>query len=93
MTKTQCRHQLLLPTVTNPLFKITNKCLDQRKLCPSDVCPDLTRSENSLDDSEINIESIRALEEEIRDRESPITNLRRTRIPQLDASTLSPGSM
>ena len=71
--------------------KIVNKGHNRRTFYTSDVCPNLTLSVNSLN-GEINIEAIRALEEQIREQESAIANLKCARIPSSDASTLPPQS-
>ena len=73
-------------------FKIVNKGYNRCTFYASDVCPNLTLSVNSLN-GEINIESIRALEEQIREREGAIADLKCARIPLSDDSTLPPQSM
>ena len=70
-------------------LKIVNKGHNRRTFYVSDVCPNLTLSVNSLN-GEINIESIRALEEQIRERECAIADLKRAETPSSDASTLPP---
>ena len=87
---TQCLYRLP-PIVKNLPFKIVNKGYNRRTFYASDVCPNLTLSANSLN-GEINIESIRALEEQIRERESVIADLKRAETPSSDASTLPPQS-
>jgi len=84
-TKTRCLNQLL-PTVKSSPFKVANNHCGRRKLGAPGVHRNLTRSENRLN-GETNTESIRILEEQIRERERTVANLKLALTPSLGDST------
>jgi len=73
----------------NPHLNVTNKHHSRRKLGAPGVHRNLTRSENRLN-GETNTESIRILEEQIRERERTVANLKLALTPSLGDSTGSP---
>ena len=89
-TKVQCV-DWLLPIVKNSHLKVTNKHWSRRKLGASGVHRNLTRSENRLN-GETNIESIRVLEGQIRERERTVTILKLALTPLTGVPTVSPQS-